>query len=63
MSVQGLIGLPSMVPEILGGSLPPPGPLNSKKSLDRIGLKASKSKRSEREAIKHPWRQQTQESS
>ena len=35
------MGLPSMVPQILGGSLQtPPGPLNSKKSLDRIGLMA-----------------------
>ena len=27
-----------MVPEILRGSLKTPGPLSSKKSLDRIGL-------------------------
>ena len=38
--MQSFISLTSMVPEILGG-VPkyPSGPLNGKKSLDRIGLK------------------------
>ena len=37
--MQSFIGLLLVVPGILGGSLKTPGPLNSKKSLDLIGLR------------------------